>query len=124
MTINTVPLNDALYIKGRNAESKNPSEGLVTFDIIFDAFVPMDGEKAKVIINVEPQKNTQNIHSKLMKRAVYDVARLITSQKEFHGDNFNNLKKCFRFGYVWFRFIASDFYRIKNFGIKNFALRF
>ena len=57
----------------------------------------MDGEKAKFIINVEPQKTTQNIHYKLMKRAVYYAARLISSQKEkeFHGDDFNNLKKNF-----------------------------
>ena len=70
LTINTVPLDDTLYIKGRNAESKSPTEGLVTFDIIFDAFVPNDGEKAKFIINVEPQKTTKDIYYKLMKRAV------------------------------------------------------
>ena len=69
LTINTVPLDDTLYIKGRNAESKSPTEGLVTFDIIFDAFVPMDGEIAKFIINVEPQKTTKDIYYKLMKQA-------------------------------------------------------
>ena len=63
----------------------------------------MDGEKAKFIINVEPQKTTQNIHYKLMKRAVYYVARLISSQKEkeFHGDDFNNLKKIFSIWFAW-----------------------
>ena len=57
----------------------------------------MDGEKAKFIINVKPQKTTQNVHYKLLKRAVYYAARLISSQKEneFHGDDFNNLKKFF-----------------------------
>lgn len=97
LTINTVPLDDTLDIKGRNAESKSPTEGLVTFDIIFDAILPTDKEIAKFIINVEPQKTTQNIHYKLMKRAVYYAARLISSQKEkeFHGDDYNKLKKIF-----------------------------
>lgn len=97
LTINTVPLDDSIYIKGNNAESKSPNEGLVTFDIIFDAFVPNDGEKAKFIVNIEPQKTTKNLHYKLMKRAIYYAARLISSQKEkeFQGDDYNNLKKIF-----------------------------
>ena len=45
MIINTVSLDDTLDIKGRNAESKSPTEGSVTFNIIFDAFVPMNGKK-------------------------------------------------------------------------------
>ncbi len=118
LTINTVPLDDALYIKGRNAESKSPTEGLVTFDIIFDAFVPMDGEKAKFIINVEPQKTTQNIHYKLMKRAVYYAARLISSQKEkeFHGDDFNNLKKIFS---IW---VCMDVQNYRTDSIQEYRL--
>lgn len=36
-TINTIPLDDTLDIKGKNTESNSPLEGLVTFDIIFDA---------------------------------------------------------------------------------------
>ena len=118
LTINTVPLDDALYIKGRNAESKSPTEGLVTFDIIFDAFVPMDGEKAKFIINVEPQKTTQNIHYKLMKRAVYYAARLISSQKEkeFHGDDFNNLKKIYS---IW---ICMDVQNYRADSIQEYRL--
>lgn len=54
-------------------------------------------EKSKVIINIEPQKSTKSIPYKLMKRAVYYVARLISSQKEkeFHNDNYNDIKKVF-----------------------------
>ena len=64
-TINTVPLDDTLDIKGKHTESNSP------------------------LINIEPQKTTRKIYYKLMKRAVYYVARLISSQKEkeFHGDN-------------------------------------
>ena len=118
LTINTVPLDDTLYIKGRNAESKSPSEGLVTFDIIFDAFVPTDGEKAKFIINVEPQKTTKNLDYKLMKRAVYYAARLISSQKEkeFHGDDFNNLKKIFS---IW---VCMDVQNYRTDSIQEYRL--
>ena len=97
LNINTIPLDDIPYIKGRNAESKSPNEGLVTFDIIFDAILPTDNEIAKFIVNVEPQKTTKKLDYKLMKLAVYYAARLISSQKEkdFHGDDYNNLKKIF-----------------------------
>ena len=97
LTINTVPLDDSIYINGKNAESKSPTEGFVTFDIIFDAILPTDNEVAKFIVNVEPQKTTKNLHYKLMKRAVYYAARLISSQKEkeFKNDDYNKLKKIF-----------------------------
>ena len=96
-TINTVPLDDTLDIKGKHTESNSPLEGLVTFDIIFDALAPTTGEPIKLIINIEPQKTTTSIDYKLMKRAVYYVSRLISSQKEkeFHGDDYNGLKKVY-----------------------------
>mgnify|MGYP002623558729 FL=1 len=97
LTINTVPLDDTLDIKGKHTESGSPIEGLVTFDIIFDAIAPTTGEPIKLIINIEPQKNTVGLDYKLMKRAVYYAARLISSQKEkeFHGDDYNGLKKIY-----------------------------
>lgn len=118
LTINTVPLDDTLDIKGRNAESKSPTEGLVTFDIIFDAILPTDKEIAKFIINVEPQKTTQNIHYKLMKRAVYYAARLISSQKEkeFHGDDYNKLKKIFS---IW---VCMDVQNYRADSIQEYRL--
>lgn len=118
LTINTVPLDDIPYIKGRNTESKSPTEGFVTFDIIFDAILPTDKEVAKFIINVEPQKTTQNIHYKLMKRAVYYAARLISSQKEkdFHGDYYNNLKKIFS---IW---VCMDVQNYRADSIQEYRL--
>ena len=97
LSINTVPLDDTLDIKGKNTESNSPNEGLVTFDIIFDAIAPQGGKPVKIIINLEPQKTTKKIHYKLMKRAVYYAARLISDQKEreFHGDDYNSLKKVY-----------------------------
>ncbi len=118
LTINTIPLDDIPYIKGRNAESKSSNEGLVTFDIIFDAILPTDKEVAKFIVNVEPQKTTQNIHYKLMKRAVYYVARLISSQKEkdFHGDDYNKLKKIFS---IW---VCMDVQNYRADSIQEYRL--
>ena len=95
--INSIPLDDTLDIKGKHTESGSPIEGLITFDIIFDAIAPESGEPIKLIINIEPQKTTKTIDYKLMKRAMYYSARLISSQKEkeFHGDDYNGLKKIY-----------------------------
>ena len=97
LSINTIPLDDTLDIKGKPNESSSTNESFITFDIIFEAIAPVDGKLVKIIINVEPQKTTQKIHYKLMKRAVYYAARLISDQKEkeFHGDDYNGIKKIY-----------------------------
>lgn len=97
LSVNTVPLDDTLDIKGKRTESNSLKSGLVTFDIIFDAIAPDDGKPVKIIINIEPQKTTKKIHYKLMKRTVYYAARLISDQKEkeFHGDHYNGIKKIY-----------------------------
>lgn len=43
------------------------------------------------------KKTTKNLHYKLIKRAVYYAARLISSQKEkeFKNDDYDNIKKIF-----------------------------
>jgi len=117
-TINTVPLDDTLDIKGKHTESNSPLEGLVTFDIIFDAIAPSTGEPIKLIINIEPQKTTTSIDYKLMKRAVYYVARLISSQKEkeFHGDDYNSLKKVYS---IW---ICMDVQNYRANSIQEYSL--
>ena len=96
-SINSIPLDDTLDIKGKHTESSSTNESFITFDIIFDVVAPVDGKPVKIIINVEPQKTTRKIHYKLMKRAVYYAARLISDQKEreFHGDEYNELKKVY-----------------------------
>ena len=117
-TINTVPLDDTLDIKGKHTESNSPLEGLITFDIIFDAIAPTTGEPIKLIINIEPQKTTTSIDYKLMKRAVYYVARLISSQKEkdFHGDDYNGLKKVYS---IW---ITMDVQNYRANSIQEYSL--
>ena len=97
LSINRIALDDTLDIKGKLTELKSPTEGTVTFDIIFDAIVPTNGEQIKIIVNIEAQKTTKTIAYPLMKRAVYYVARLVSAQKEkeFHGDDYNGLKKVY-----------------------------
>ena len=117
-TINTFPLDDTLDIKGKHTESNSPLEGLITFDIIFDALAPSTGEPIKLIINIEPQKTTTSIDYKLMKRAVYYVARLISSQKEkeFHSDDYNSLKKVYS---IW---ITMDVQNYRADSIQEYSL--
>ena len=62
LTINRIPLDDTLDIKGKLTESKSPTEGLITFDIIFDAIVPKTDEEIKIIVNIEAQKTTETIN--------------------------------------------------------------
>ena len=118
LTINTVPLDDSIYIKGNNAESKSPTEGFVTFDIIFDAILPTENEVAKFIVNIEPQKTTKNLHYKLMKRAIYYAARLISSQKEteFQGDDYDKIKKIFS---IW---VCMDVQNYRADSIQEYRL--
>ena len=118
LSINTVPLDDTLDIIGKNTESASLNESFVTFDIIFDAIAPVDGKLVKIIINLEPQKTTRKIHYKLMKRAVYYAARLISSQKEreFHGDNYNGLKKVYS---IW---IAMNVQNYRADSIQEYKL--
>jgi hypothetical protein len=119
LSINTIPLDDTLDIKGKNTESNSPREGLITFDIIFDAVVPINGEAVKFIINVEPQKTTKKIEYKLMKRAVYYAARLISSQKEkeFEKDGYNKLKKIFS---IW---VCMDVQNYRADSIQEYRLQ-
>ena len=118
LSINTVPLDDTLDIVGKNTESASLNESFVTFDIIFDAIAPVDGKLVKIIINLEPQKTTRKIHYKLMKRAVYYAARLISSQKEkeFHGDDYNGLKKVYS---IW---IAMNVQNYRADSIQEYKL--
>ena len=118
LSINRVALDDTLDIKGKPTESKSPTEGVVTFDIIFDAIVPTTDEQIKIIVNIEAQKTTKTINYQLMKRAVYYVARLISSQKEkeFHGDDYNELKKVYS---IW---VCMDVQNYRADSIQEYGL--
>lgn len=82
-------------ITGLSTEDKVPNEGEVTYDIRFFAFTP-NGEKIKLIINVEAQKK-YHVGYDLVTRAVFYCARMLSAQKdtEFIGENFNDIKKVY-----------------------------
>lgn len=84
-----------------------------------DVLVPVNGESVKFIINVEPQKTTKKIDYKLMKRAVYYAARLISSQKEkeFKQDDYNKLKKIFS---IW---VCMDVQNYRAYSIQEYRLQ-
>ena len=94
--INTIPLDDTLYIKGSQNESNSPNEKVVTFDIIFEAIAPDTGKPIQLIINVEPQK-AANPGYPIIKRALYYTSRLISFQKEkyFVGDDYAKIRKVY-----------------------------
>ena len=94
--INTIPIDDTLYIKGSQNESNSPNEKVVTFDIIFEAIAPDTGKPIQLIINVEPQK-AANPGYPIIKRALYYTSRLISSQKEkyFVGDDYAKIRKVY-----------------------------
>lgn len=89
----------ATKIRGIKNENGSPTEGWITFDILFEAVSPLNGEPLKLIINVESQKTQQRkkLGYDLLKRAIYYGSRLISSQKEieFVGSNYDDIKKVY-----------------------------
>ena len=81
-------------IQGANVEDSDLREGRVTYDIRFTATVPETGRR--IWIDIEPQKNFRPGYS-LLKRGIYYLARLISSQREreFVGDDYDKLKKVY-----------------------------
>ena len=67
-------------IVSADTEDTSHNEGLVRFDIVFDAFVPKTGELIGVIINLEIQAKLDR-DNPLVCRAIYYLARLISRQK-------------------------------------------
>ena len=116
-TIDTVPLDDILDIRGRNTELNSPNEKSVKLDIIFDAITPSTGEPIQIIINIEPQK-TDSVDYLIIKRAIYYAARLISSQKEkiFTGDDYNKIRKVYT---IW---VVMDVHKDRRNSIQRFKV--
>ena len=116
-TIDTVPLDDILDIRGRNTEFNSPNEKSVKLDIIFDAIAPTTGEPIQIIINIEPQK-TDSVDYLIIKRAIYYAARLISSQKEkiFTGDDYNKIRKVYS---IW---VVMDVHKDRRNSIQRFKV--
>ena len=79
-------------IVGLNTENAEINEGLVRFDIIF--YVRMKNGLSQIIVNIEAQKDEPTEY-KILKRAIFYVSRLISSQKErdFVNTNYDDIKQ-------------------------------
>ena len=65
---------------GADTEDNSDSEGLIRYDLVFDAIVPTTKKIIRLVINVEIQVGTTLSYS-IVTRAVYYAARLISRQK-------------------------------------------
>ena len=74
-------------------EDSSPAEGIVSYDVRFEALTAR-GERTAVIINVEAQRSTSPGYP-LTKRAMYYCSRLISAQRGevFSGDDYGKLRK-------------------------------
>ena len=90
----TVDAGTGERIVGLNTESSEIDEGKVCFDIIF--YVRMRDGLAKMIINLEAQKNEPTKYH-ILNRAIFYTARLVSSQKEreFTGSDYNEIKQVY-----------------------------
>ena len=70
---------EASRISGMNAEDVSIREGKIFYDVRFSAVAPGEEEPIRLIVNVEAQKEGSSYP--LIKRALYYVSRMISSQK-------------------------------------------
>ncbi len=87
----------AQSIKGNPNEDIIINEGMITYDLRFEALAPgTDDEHIQLIINIEAQ-NKFNPGYPLLKRAVYYCSRMISAQKglEFENSEYNKIKKVY-----------------------------
>lgn len=104
-TVPTEPDYTPNIIGNRN-EDNSPTEGLITFDILFHATAPTSGEPIELIINIEAQKDNPSEYQ-LLRRAEFYACRLISAQKntEFTHSNYNKLKKVYT---IWIAMTSPD----------------
>ena len=99
--VGSVPVEPGLTNKaesdrvvGFNTEDSEVNEGLVRFDIVF--YVRTNDDLSQIIINLEAQKGEPKKYN-LLNRAIYYVARLVSSQKErdFSHSDYDNIKQVY-----------------------------
>lgn len=110
-------------IYGKANENNIIGEGTVTFDIIFDVYIPTKDDIVKMIINIEAQREN-NPGYELVTRGIYYTAREISSQygREFTNSAYNNIKKVYS---IWIC-VSPDRKRvdgITKYSIKEDAIR-
>ena len=92
-------------ISGERTENTSVTEGKVTFDIRFRAITPRS-ELVQLIINIEAQRSRRTSYP-LLKRAMYYVSRLISSQYgvDFDKAQYGKIKKVYS---IWLCMDAPD----------------
>lgn len=92
-------------ISGERTEDTSVTEGKVTFDIRFRAITPRN-ELVQLIINIEAQRSRRTSYP-LLKRAMYYVSRLISSQYgvDFDKAQYGKIKKVYS---IWLCMDAPD----------------
>ena len=91
-------------VVGLNTEDSEINEGLVRFDIIF--YVRATDGLTQIIINLEAQKDEPKDYN-VLNRAIYYVARLVSSQKErdFTNSNYDDIKQVYS---IWICMNAKE----------------
>lgn len=102
---NAAAMVNADRIFGERTEDTSVTEGKVTFDIRFRAITPHN-ELVQLIINIEAQRSHHTSYP-LLKRAMYYVSRLISSQYgvDFDRAQYGKIKKVYS---IWLCMDAPD----------------
>lgn len=102
---NGAAMVNADRISGERTEDTSVTEGKVTFDIRFRAITPHN-ELVQLIINIEAQRSRHTSYP-LLKRAMYYVSRLISSQYgvDFDKAQYGKIKKVYS---IWLCMDAPD----------------
>ena len=83
-------------IQTKNSESSSANDGLIRYDVVFNARLPGENDAAKIIIDIEAQ-NAFKPKYNLLTRATYYLGRLLSEQKEtiFHNSDYNLIRKVY-----------------------------
>ena len=102
---NGAAMVNADRISGERTEDTSVTEGKVTFDIRFRAITPRN-DLVQLIINIEAQRSRHTSYP-LLKRAMYYVSRLISSQYgvDFDKAQYGKIKKVYS---IWLCMDAPD----------------
>ena len=83
-------------IVGSDTEDTSDNEGLVRYDLVFDAIVPSTQKIIRLVINIEIQVDTDLSYA-VVTRAVYYTSRLISRQKGtiFTNSHYEQIQKVY-----------------------------
>ena len=83
-------------IVGSDTEDNSDNEGLVRYDLVFDAIVPATKKLIRLVINIEIQVDTDLSYA-VVTRAVYYTSRLISRQKGtvFKNSHYEQIQKVY-----------------------------